>query len=253
MKSSKILLKNLPLIGFLGFICLFGQTNGQCKTVDELDACAYKSAFLVNRNIPMPKTTEQLQRNARESLGCMKDFSNTCVIGTPKMYLSKIYNAANKSLEDHCTNEDRSKEFLETLSCLDTDEKVERVRKCSDKHILMLEKAVDVEIGQRAGPMCCTFEAYKNCILDTVKEVCSEEDANYFLSIIMEYADELVTVTCQRFSSLDKCASNLNSEFWGAIKPIIDAAEPGPHNYKTSIPIMYRMIEKFIKKSKTTC
>ena len=40
------------------------------------------------------------------------------------MYLSKIYNAANKSLEDHCTNEDRSKEFLETLSCLDTDEKV---------------------------------------------------------------------------------------------------------------------------------
>ena len=40
---------------------MFQQSHGQCKTVDELDDCAYKSSFLDNRDLKIPKTPEELQ------------------------------------------------------------------------------------------------------------------------------------------------------------------------------------------------
>ena len=51
---------------------------------------------------------------------------------------------------------------------------------------------------------------------------------------------------------MDKCAANLPAEVWAKMKPVIEA-DPGeefPHNYKTPVPILYKMIEKYLKKSR---
>lgn len=60
-------------------------------------------------------------------------------------------------------------------------------------------------------------------------------------------SDELVSLTCTQFDSLDKCAANLKPDIWSTMQPIIESREKIEHSYKTAVPIMYKMIEKFIK------
>lgn len=95
---------------------------------------------------------------ARESLGCVTNFSEKCVTGPPKLLLKKIYGTVKRGLDERCDNENKASEFVENVKCLNTEEKIEAVRMCSDKHIKLLEKVVELEFGQRTGPLCCSFQ-----------------------------------------------------------------------------------------------
>src|SRR5699024_6658407 len=118
-------------------------------------------------------------------------FPYTTLFRSPQIFLRKIYGSVKKGLEDRCTDDDKASEFVENLKCLDTDEKVESVRMCADKHIKLLEQVAALDFGQRTGPLCCSFQAYKQCTIDAVKSACGEEQANYFLDIIMEYVSTI--------------------------------------------------------------
>ena len=114
-----------------------------------------------------------------------------------QIFLSKIYSNVRKGLDERCTDTDKANEFVDNLKCLDTDDKVEAVRTCSDKHVLLLEKVSNIgDMLQRTGPLCCAFQAYKKCTIDTVSKVCGTDQANYFLSIIMEYVSKQSSRTC---------------------------------------------------------
>lgn len=126
-------------------------------------------------------------RTAQESVSCLNDFNENCVTGPPQMFLRKIYSTVKKGLDERCTDGDKAAEFVENLKCLDTDQKAETVRMCSDKHIKLLEKVAELEFGARTGPLCCAFQAYKSCSMDAITGVCGESQANYFQSILMEY------------------------------------------------------------------
>lgn len=88
----------------------------------------------------------------------MTNFNEKCVTGPPKLLLKKIYGTVKRGLDERCDNENKASEFVENVKCLDTEEKVEAVRMCSDKHIKLLEKVVELEFGQRTGPLCCSFQ-----------------------------------------------------------------------------------------------
>lgn len=124
---------------------------------------------------------------AHSSIDCLSDFNENCVLGPPQILLRKIYKTVKEGLNERCNEDDKAHEFVENLRCLDTEEKIEAIRVCSDKHVKLLEKVGELDFGRRTGPMCCAFQAYKQCAMDSIKDACPPDQANYFQSILMEY------------------------------------------------------------------
>ena len=76
------------------------------------------------------------------------------------MFLKKIYGKVKQGLDERCDDDAKATEFVENLKCLDSDDKIESVRRCSDKHLKLLEKVGELEFGQRTGPLCCSFQVF---------------------------------------------------------------------------------------------
>ena len=90
-------------------------------------------------------------------------------------------------IEDRCSDEDHANDMIDTLKCLDTDEKIGRIRKCSDKHIKLLEIVVDSGMENIAAPACCSFYAFQECTVKTFTDICGEKALDYFKNILNEY------------------------------------------------------------------
>lgn len=101
-----------------------------------------------------------------------------------------MYKTVREGLDERCDDDDKANEFVENLRCLDTEEEIEAVRRCSDKHVKLLEKVAEFNFGQRTGPMCCAFQVYRQCAVDALKDACPPDQANYFQSILIEYVSE---------------------------------------------------------------
>lgn len=133
-------------------------------------------------------------RTAHSSIDCLSEFNENCVVGPPQILLRKVYSTVREGLNERCNDDDKAYEFVENLRCLDTEEKIEAVRMCSDKHVKLLEKVGELDFGRRTGPMCCAFQAYKQCAMERINEVCPPDQANYFQSILMEYVSFVLQV-----------------------------------------------------------
>ena len=132
-------------------------------------------------------------RIATDSLNCLNEFNENCITGPPQILLRKVYDKVNNGLDGRCNDKEKSAEFIDNIKCLDTEQKVETVRMCSDKHIKLLELVSKLDFARRFGPTCCAFQAFKTCSLDSMRTVCGEEEANFFESLLLEFVS---TDTC---------------------------------------------------------
>lgn len=166
------------------------------------------------------------------------------------LFMKNLFGNIKQTIIDRCENPENLQEFLENLQCLDSDAKVESVRQCSDKHIRVLEAVSGFKPEARIGAMCCAFQGHQDCLEKTVREQCGESQANYFKSLIAENADEMALAQCDNYNTLAKCSVNLPTEQWSVLSPLFDAAPSDAqfkHNYKTPIPIIIKMLDKFYK------
>lgn len=189
-------------------------------------------------------------RSVDQSLDCLTNLNNQCVTGPPQMLMKKIFGNLKQSIKDRCTNDDNLKEFLDNLMCLDTADKVEQVRRCSDKHIRILQAVSDLATENRMSAMCCALQEHQDCMEKTIRDQCGSSQAEFFKTLIAEYADEMVMVQCDNFNSMEKCATNLPADQWNVLKPLIETAPGDPvfkSDFKTPVPIMVKMLGKFYK------
>lgn len=185
-----------------------------------------------------------------DSMGCLISMNDKCVTGPPQLFMKKLFGSIKQSISDRCDDPENLQEFLDNLQCLDTDAKVEAVRKCSDKHIVILEAVSNFKPEARSGALCCAFQGHQDCLEKVVREQCGDSQANYFKSLVAENADEIAFRQCDNFNTLAKCGSNLPADQWTTLSPLFDA-DPADarfkHSYKSPVPILVKMLDKFYK------
>src|SRR6218665_2548084 len=132
----------------LGLIALSLIPGGYsaCKSLEELEDCAYQISFLENRDLKVPTNDAEviaLCGKAKTGLTCIKDHATTCMKGPLKAVTMKVLNDLDKHLNTHCDSKPHRQEFLSHVSCFTDPAKVEAIRLCSDKHMVMMEKVYE--------------------------------------------------------------------------------------------------------------
>lgn len=219
-----------------------------CKSLEEIDECAYQVSFLENRDLKVPTSDGEvieLCGKAKGGLTCIKDQATECMKGPLKAITLKVLNDLDKHLNTHCDSQPHRAEFLSHISCFTDANKAEAVRLCSDKHMVMMEKVYGFAPADRVGGGCCTAHGFKECIIGKVTELCSGETGDYFNDMIAEVAEESVNMICADYINLDQCKSKYGK--WGELESVLnsnDVKSLRQHHFKTVIPLIIKMMRQ---------
>jgi len=225
-----------------------------CKSVEELDNCAYEISFLENRALKVPSNDGEVQTmcgKAKGGIKCLKDQAQECMQGPMKSVTIKVMGDLENHLNTRCDSPPHRADFLKHVQCFTDDAKAEAIRLCSDKHMVMMEKVSNMNKDLRLGGSCCTAHAMRECIVGKVNELCSGETGDYFNDMIQEVTEENIQIVCNEYGSLEQCDSKYDAAAWGQLKAIMassDVSAMRNHKYKTVIPIIIKMMKETRRK-----
>lgn len=130
-------------------------------------------------------------REGEKGVTCLENFLNDCIEGPPKPVALGLIKKIKKNMANRCHDDDASQELLDAVACLDTDAKVEEIRKCSDKHLKLLEIVADSDLVVKASGLCCGFYAFKDCMTGVFRRHCGDAGVEYFKTMLLEYVSEI--------------------------------------------------------------
>lgn len=253
--AGKLLVFVYKLFDLLNFVLVMvmvlANHGWACKSVEELDQCAYEMNILANKDLPIPTTDEQVVAGcgvAKNSLKCLKDDAEACMKGPLKPMVMKVMNDMEKHLNTHCDSPPHRAEFLKHVQCFTDHAKLDAVRLCADKHVIMLEKVSTLPKNLRIGGGCCSAFSFHECVIKTVSEQCSGETGDYFNDLITEAAEESINLVCNDLNSVAKCDAKFDPATWTELKSLANSNDPAVlarrHHYKTVVPIIIKMLKE---------
>lgn len=232
-------------------IVVMANNGWACKSVEELDQCAYQINILSNKDLAVPTTDEQVVAGcniAKSSLKCLKDDAESCMKGPMKPMVLKVMGDMEKHLNTHCDSPPHRAEFLKHVQCFTDQSKLDAVRMCADKHVIMLEKVSTMPKNLRIGGGCCSAFSFHECVMSKVTELCSGETGEYFNDLITEAAEESINLVCNELNSVAKCDAKFDPTAWSELKELANSNDPAVlasrHKYKTVVPIIIKMLKE---------
>lgn len=234
----------------LATVLVFVPGYWACKTVEELDQCAYEISFLSNRGLVVPSDDAgvvDLCNKAKAGLKCLADHARDCAKGAMKSLTIKVMNDLERHLHTRCDNPDERAEFLKHVQCFHDQSKIDSVRLCADKHMVMLEKVSNLPKPLRLGGACCSSHSLRDCAINKITSLCSGETGDYFNEMIGEIAEENIELVCKEYSDTDRCAAKYDPATWAELKAIMDSEDPAmadKHKYKTVVPLIVKMLKE---------
>ncbi|UXI14490.1 putative ATP-dependent RNA helicase DDX46-like [Sarcoptes scabiei] len=225
------------------------SVNCDCKTVEELDQCAYEINFLANRNIQVPSDDDgaiKMCDKAKEGLKCLTDYAKECSKGPVRAVATKLSNDLEKHLHARCDDPGQRGELLKHIQCFKDQSKADAIRLCSDKHMVMMEKVSNLPKPLRVGGACCSSHSFHECVIGHITKLCSGETGDYFSDMVDDVAEENIDLICKEFTNLDRCDAKFDPAVWTELKGIMASEDPvnvDRHKYKTLVPIIMKMIK----------
>lgn len=236
------------ILSIVLIFCIVVPGSWSCKSIEELDECAYRISFLANRDMKVPSNDEETVHmcdNAKVSLKCISDEAKECSKGAAKAIFTKVMNDLEKHLHTRCDKAEDRAEFLKHVQCFQDPEKADALRLCSDKHMIMMEKVSQLPKELRLGGSCCSSHGFRECVMEKMNSFCPGESADYFENLISEVSEENLELVCKDFSSYEQCDSKYDHDTWHELKSILesdDQALAHEHHYKTILPIIMHMM-----------
>ncbi|KAH7644187.1 hypothetical protein HUG17_6549 [Dermatophagoides farinae] len=238
----------MKYITILAIIISLLKVGWSCRTIEELDECAYSFDIISNPSIPIPTNDQEVQTlcsNTQSGLKCLNDEAKECAKGSIKAILVKVITDLTDGINHRCADPGERTEFARHIQCFHDDTKAAPIRNCVNRHIAMMERVSTIDKSLRLGGGCCGSHYFRKCIIDTIQAGCGGDSADYFNEMIEAAVGQNMELMCKELSDIGKCDAKYDQTTWTELKAIMDSNEPiGEHQYKTLIPIIIKMLKE---------
>jgi len=182
---------------------------------DGLEKCG--ADLIVFASGPKVATTEaELKAGCpkeQESEKCARQYAEKCLPRLPKGMVTLFLDGVRNEVSGKCKEGTaKRKEYLKHAKCIN--EQGVKLHGCMSQLVAVLDQSVaQVTEGKpdqkkKLKESCCSFAAYRSCMVDNVKGPCGADTAKYVDGLIQGYAGDLLDTVCSAFpTDGDNCKS----------------------------------------------
>lgn len=168
---------------------------------DTMEKCSV-SLFFFAKGPDIAVSAEHLQSNCtaeEKDMECLQEHTKNCLDGITKGLVQLILDGITTVTLEKCTKGNTQYDrYLKNVVCINT--VGHQIHRCSQEITAALEAAVDAgEKKHKIGYACCSFVTYRQCVVDSVRGGCSDEEVEYAEDIVHQYAGDILDAVCTKY------------------------------------------------------